>query len=62
MGEWKHIGDNGKLLILEGPSDGMYRQTIYLDYDDVNHDEIDRRLPLIIEALNGCNFEEPTDV
>lgn len=48
-----------KSITLEGPSDGFYPQRIYIDFDDVNHEEIERRVPLIAAALNGLDLEPP---
>jgi hypothetical protein len=48
-----------KTIVLVGPSDGFYPQRLYLDFDDVNHPEIERRVPLIVEALNGLGLEPP---
>ncbi len=48
-----------KQIVLEGPSDGFYPQKLYVDFDDVNHAEVERRLPLMLEALNGLDLERP---
>lgn len=48
-----------KSITLCGPSDGFYPQTIWLDFDDVNHDEVERRLPLIVQALDGLDLAPP---
>ena len=58
-GDWKaEPWDSGadKAIELIGPSDGFYPQRIYLDFDDVEHDEIERRVPLIVAALNAVDW------
>lgn len=52
-------GPGNKMITLVGPSDGFYEQRIYIDFDDVNHPEIERRVPLIVDALNGLDLETP---
>jgi hypothetical protein len=61
-GDWKVLPyDAGadKTIQLEGPSDGFYPQMIYVDFDDVEHDEIERRVPLVVAALNAVDWTIP---
>lgn len=61
--QWKAEPFDGadKTITLIGPSDGFYPQEIYLDFDDVNHPEIERRVPLILAALNSLGLEPPAE-
>lgn len=61
-GDWKVLPyDAGadKTIQLEGPSDGFYPQMIYVDFDDVEHEEVERRIPLIVAALNSVDWTIP---
>ncbi|MGH2941069.1 MAG: hypothetical protein ACRDPE_23465 [Solirubrobacterales bacterium] len=49
-----------KSIMLKGPSDGFYPQILYVDFDDVYHPEVERRLPLMVEALNSLGLVPPT--
>jgi hypothetical protein len=59
---WKinHYGPGDKMICLVGPSDGFYPQRIYVEFDDVNREEVERRLPLIAEALDSLNLQPPS--
>lgn len=61
-GEWEvdnlHYSD-GKSITIIGPSDGYQPMHIYVDHDDVWHPEVERRIPLIVDALNGIDFGPP---
>jgi hypothetical protein len=63
MADWKiePYGPGDKMIQLTGPSDGYYSQRLYVDFDDVNHPEIERRVPLILEALDSLDLEEPRE-
>lgn len=50
-------GDKGITLI--GPTDGFYPQHIFIDFDDVNHPEVERRVSKILDALNGMDLGPP---
>lgn len=60
---WKinHYGPADKMICLVGPSDGFYPQRIYVEFDDVNHPEIERRVPLIVEALDSLELQVPQE-
>lgn len=61
-GDWKAEGwtDADKTIELVGPSDGFYPQRIYIDFDDVEHAEVERRVPLIVAALNAVDWGNST--
>lgn len=53
------FNDSSKAITLVGPSDGFYAQAIYIDFDDVNHPEVERRVPLIVAALDALELGPP---
>lgn len=44
-----------KLITIVGPDELL----IYVDYDDVDHDAVDRRLPGIVATLNRAESSHP---
>lgn len=49
--QWKTEPYDGadKQIVIYGPGTLL----VYVDYDDVDHDEVDAMMPKIVEALNG---------